>query len=190
MKTIVRVENEARAVLSFNRFIHSRNTAILASDLCRRFGLDVQKGYLAGVAHDLCKAMGEKELVRLAHADGSGSSKLEKKKPSLLHARAAAVLLKKKYGVADQDILEAIRCHTTGNRDMCSLAKAVYIADKLEVSRTGIDPALRNMSQSADLDSLFRAVFNNTVAGLRSRELTLSYGTRRLLTAMHKRNKP
>ena len=187
-ETIVRIENEVRVVLSPSRFIHSRNTALLAWDLCCRFGLDPQKGYLAGIAHDICKSLGEEELVRLAHADGGGSSKLEKGKPGLLHARAAAVLLRKKYGVDDEDILEAIRCHTTGKRDMGSLAKTVYIADKLEVSRSGIDPALRKMSRSADLDTLFRAVLDDTVAYLRSREVDLSYGTRRLLAAMHKRN--
>ena len=187
-ETIVRVENYARAVLTANRFIHSRNTALMTWDLCRRFGLDAQKGYLAGIAHDICKRMGERELTRLARADGGGSSKLEREKPSLLHARAAAVLLKEKYGIDDEDVLEAIRCHTTGRWDMGSLAKAVYIADKIEVSRYGIDPELRNMSQTADLDTLFRAVFSNTVAHLKSREVDLSYGTRRLLAAMHKRN--
>jgi len=94
----------------------------------------------------------------------------------------------KKYGIEDKDILEAIRCHTTGKQDMGSLAKAVYIADKIEVSRTGIDPSLRNMSLYADLDALFKAVLDNTVAYLRSREVDLSYGTRRLLAAMQKRN--
>ena len=187
-ETIVRVENEARMVLSASRFIHSRNTALMAWDLCCRFGLDARKGYLAGIAHDICKSMGERELVRLAHADGGGSSKLEKEKPSLLHARAAAVLLRRKYGITDRDILEAIRCHTTGSRDMGSLAKAVYVADKVEISRHGIDPALRDMSRNADLDTLFRAVLNNTVAHLRSKEVDLSYGTKRLLAAMHKRN--
>ena len=187
---IVRVENDARTTLSASRFMHSRNTALMAWDICRRFGLDAQKGYLAGIAHDLCKSMGERELVRLAHSDGGGSSKLERGKPGLLHARAAAVLVRRKYGITGEDILEAIRCHTTGSRDMGSLAKAVYVADKIEISRHGIDPALRNMSHSADLDTLFRAVLDNTVAHLRSREIDLSYGTKRLLAAMQKRNNP
>jgi len=189
-ETIIRIEDDARAGLSASRFMHSRHTALMAWDLCRRFGLDAQKGYLAGIAHDMCKHMGEKELVRLARADGGGSTKLEKEKPSLLHARAAAVLVRRKYGIDDQDILEAIRCHTTGGKGMGDIAKVVYVADKIEVSRQGIDPVLRNMSRSADLDTLFGAVFNNTVARLRSRELDLSYGTKRLLVAMHKRNKP
>ena len=188
METIVRLENDARAVLTANRFLHSRNTAVLVWDLCRRFGLDPQKGYLAGIAHDMCKPLGEKELIALARKDGGSFSKLEQKKPGLLHARAAAVLLKKKYGISDREILDAIRYHTTGIWDMGTLAKVVYIADKIEVSRPGISSALREMKETADLDTLFTAVLDNTVAYLRSRELDISYGTRRLLAAIQKRN--
>ena len=188
METVVRLENDVRAILSPGRFMHSRNTALLVWDLCRRFGLDPQKGYLAGIAHDMCKSLGEKELIRLARADGGSISKLEQRKPGLLHARAAAVQLRKKYGISDREILDAIRYHTTGVQDMGALAKVVYIADKIEVNRQGIDSKLREMRETADLDTLFTAVLDNTVAYLRSRELDISYGTRRLLAAMQKRS--
>ena len=186
----MRIENDVRSVLDFARFKHSRNTALLAWDLCCRFGLDPQKGYLAGIAHDICKDLDDDELIRLAHRDGGGILKLEKKKPGLLHARASAVLLQRKYGIKDRDILEAIRYHTTGTRDMNPLAKVVYIADKIEISRTGINPVLRKMGTDADLDTLFAAVLDNTVADLKARQLDISYGTRRLLAAMQKKNGP
>ena len=186
---IFRLENEVRTVLSFGRFIHSRNTALLSRDLCLRFGLDPEKGYLAGIAHDICKSMGEGELIRLSRMDGGAFSRLEQKKPSLLHARAAAVYIHKKYNIFDEDILEAVRYHTIGNMDMSVLAKLVYIADKIEVSRTGIDPALREMSQAADLDILFEAVLHNTVAYLKSQDKDISYSTRRMLAAMQKRTR-
>ena len=186
---IIRIENDVRSVFGFERFIHSRNTAILSRDLSRRLGMDPQKAYLAGIAHDICKQKSHEDLIRLAASDGKSITKLEKKKPGLLHARAAAVYVKKKYGISDRDILDAIRYHTTGSRDMCPLAKIVYIADKLEISRLNVDPVLRKMSQNADLDTLFAAVLDNTVAFLKSRDLDISYGTRRLLFAMQKRNK-
>ena len=190
MKTILRLENEVRLILEPHRFIHSRNTALTAWDLALRFGLDCQKAYLAGIAHDICKGLEPDELFRLAHADGGSISKLEKKKPGLLHARAGAVLVRKKYGINDGDILDAIRYHTTGKADMGSLAKVIYVADKIEMSRIGVDPALRKISRTADLDTLFKAVLDNTVAQLKARQLDISYGTRRLLAAMEKRNRP
>jgi nicotinate-nucleotide adenylyltransferase len=189
-ETIVSIENDARACLDPERFTHSRNTALLSWDLCRRLGFDPQKGYLAGIAHDICKELEESELVRLARQDSGGISKLEQKKPGLLHARAAAVYVNKKYGVKDKDILEAIRYHTTGVRDMGPIAKVVYIADKIELSRTDVAPVLRKMSLESDLDTLFTEVLSDTVNYLKSRHMDISYGTKRLMTAMRKKNKP
>jgi nicotinate-nucleotide adenylyltransferase len=189
-ETIAYIENDVRSCLDSERFIHSRNTALLSWDLCRRFGFDPKKGYLAGIAHDVCKSLDDSELIRLARQDGLGISKLEQKKPGLLHARAAAVYVYRKFGIMDKDILEAIRYHTTGIRDMGPIAKVVYIADKIEISRTGVDPVLRKMSRESDLDTLFTEVLSDTVSYLKSRHLDISYGTRRLLAAMRKKNKP
>jgi nicotinate-nucleotide adenylyltransferase len=189
-ETIVSIENDASACLDPERFMHSRNTALLSWDLCRRFGFNPQKGYLAGIAHDICKEMEESEVIRLARQDSGGISKLEQKRPGLLHARAAAVYINKKYGIKDKDILEAIRYHTTGVRDMGPIAKVVYIADKIEISRTDVDPILREMSRESDLDTLFSEVLSDTVNYLKSRHLDISYGTRRLMAAMRKKNKP
>ena len=185
---IARIENDIRGGLELNRFLHSRNVALLAWDLCKRFGADPQKGYLAGIAHDMCKDFEADKLIRLARADGGNISKLEQGKPGLLHARAAAILARKKFGITDKDILEAIRYHTTGTWDMGPLAKIVYVADKLEVSRTKADPVLKKMCQTEDLESLFAAVLNNTVNHLKHRQLDISYGTRRLLAAMQRRS--
>jgi len=189
-ESIINIENDARSRLDSVRFNHSRNTALLSWDLCRRFALDPQKGYLAGIVHDICKGLDDNELIRLARRDGGGISKLEQKKPGLLHARAAAVYVHRRFGVKDKDILEAIRYHTTGIHDMGPIAKVLYVADKIEISRTGVDPVLRKMIKESDLDTLFTEVLSNTVTYLKSRNLDISYGTRRLLTAMRKKNKP
>jgi nicotinate-nucleotide adenylyltransferase len=185
LERIAGIENVVRTMISPARFLHSRNVALLAQDLCKRFGvrfgMDPSEGYLAGIAHDMCKSFSEEELIRLTKKDGKPVSKLERKKPTLLHARAAAVLLRERFGIHNRDILEAIRLHTMAETDMGSLAKAVFIADKIEVSREHVSPALRNTDSFDDLDALFAAVLDETVAYLRSRELTLSKGTLRLL---------
>jgi nicotinate-nucleotide adenylyltransferase len=186
---IMRIESDIRGILNCSRFIHSRNTALLSRDLCLRFGLDPKKGYLAGIAHDMCKSMDDDELIRIARADGGSISKLEKKKPGLLHARAAAVLARKRYGIGDRDVIDAIQFHTTGAKKMGSLAKVLYVADKIEVSRIDVDPALREIGEGIDLDTIFLAVLNNTVAFLKSHKKDISYGTKMLLAAIETRNK-
>jgi nicotinate-nucleotide adenylyltransferase len=186
LETLLEVENAARKMLSLSRFLHSRNTALLARDLCLRFNLDPRKGYLAGIAHDICKSMGLGEMVRLARSDGGGMTKLEKAKPSLLHGRAAAAFLKKQYGIHNKEVLDAVRYHTIAGGDG-DLSKVVYIADKIEPSREDVNEELREMSGSADLNILFTATLDTTVAYLRSQKMDISPGTLRLLAAMRKR---
>jgi nicotinate-nucleotide adenylyltransferase len=181
---IAEIENATRSMLSQTRFLHSRNVALLARDLCRQFGLDPQAGYLAGIAHDICKSFPEEELFRLSKQDGKPVSQLEKKKPSLLHARAGATLLKQRFGVQNKDILDAIRLHTLADTEMGPLAKVVFIADKTEISRERVDASLRDIAAFPSLDALFTAVFNDNVAYLRSRKLSLAKRTLRLLDIM------
>jgi nicotinate-nucleotide adenylyltransferase len=181
------VETLVRSKLTPGRFLHSRNTALLTHDICLRFHLDAVAGYLAGIAHDMAKSLPEDELIRLVGNDGQGISPMEHKKPSLLHARAAAVLLKDRFGVHNEGVLEAVRLHTTGDMSMGPLAKAVFIADKIEPSREEVDPRLRDLRRYQDLDELFTAAVDETVVYLSSRNVEISESTRRLLAVIHKK---
>jgi nicotinate-nucleotide adenylyltransferase len=132
--------------------------------------------------------MGHEEILSLARSEGGGMTKLEKAKPSLLHGRAAAALLKQRYGIHNKDVLDAVWYHTTAGVSG-DLVKILYIADKIESSREDVDEELREMTRNADLNTLFTAVLDNTVAYLRSKKLDISPGTLRLLAAMHKKEK-
>jgi nicotinate-nucleotide adenylyltransferase len=188
-ETILFLENAARCTLSQSRFLHSRHTALLARDLCVRFNQDPFAGYLAGIVHDICKPMKDDELIRWALADGKGISGLEKKKPGLLHGRAAAVFLRDHYGLRDKEILNAVSSHVTGNMGMNSLAKILYIADKTEISRRYVPLHIREMCENAGLEDLFAAVLEWNVSFLHSKNLDIDQGTQRLLTAMSKKSK-
>ena len=190
---VKKVEQAARETLSMPRFLHSRNTALLAYDMCRRFqstfGIEPMDGYLAGITHDLAKQLDSKEMTKLAKKDGNPITALEKDKPNLLHGRAAAVLLREQFSIHNKDILEAVAVHTSGSRDMCLLAKIIYIADKAEVSRSSAAD-LRKMcyDTAVELDDIFYAVVKKTVSKLQSRELDLSEETLKLLEKMKEKN--
>jgi nicotinate-nucleotide adenylyltransferase len=180
---IIRIEGVVRETLNMTRFLHSRNTALLAADLCRRFGLDPAAGYLAGIAHDLCKQLDAEQVMKLAKSDGKSISALEKGKPGLLHGRAAAVLLRERFCIHNKDILEAVAVHTSGSENMCSLAKVIYIADKVEVSRN-VDLSLRKMCYENKLDDILYAVLKKNINKLQSKNLALSAETVKLLEGM------
>jgi len=190
-KTLIqRIEDEARANLNLTRYIHSRHTALLAWDLCCRFrkdypSLDPELGYLTGVAHDLCKQLCDDEQIRLAKIYGGEISPVERVKPSLLHGKACAVVLKERFRIDDEEALKAVAWHTEGHKDMGPLAKVLYIADKMEVSRVKVDPAVRKQILAGDtLDRIFIPVLERAVFSIRDRKLELSKNTLDLLEKM------
>jgi len=158
---LVRVEDAARETLSAKRFIHSRNTAFLARDIALRHGLDGDAAYLAGIAHDMAKTL----------------------EPGLFHGRAAAVLLEERFGIHNKDVLEAVEYHTTGVPGMGKLAKAVFIADKIEFSRRDVEARFREkaLGQDVGLNQLFYAVLEDNVQWLKQKDIETSENTLRLL---------
>jgi len=153
--------------LSAGRFIHSRNTALMARDLAVLYGLDEDAAYLAGIAHDMAK----------------------NKAQNIFHGKAAAVLLQKRFGIHNKDVLEAVETHTTGKRGMGDLAKVVFIADKIEFSRKGeygvrfremIEQNKRN-EKMYGLDELFHAVLKNNVSWLKETGVEAAEESLRLL---------
>lgn len=179
------IENEALRMMNPYRFIHSRNVALHSADLAGRFGLDADSAYLAGITHDICKEFDDDSMTEYALKDGGTLSVLERDKPSLLHGRAAAMLIQERFGINDKAVIEAVRLHTTGGPDMGPLAKIVYIADKIEAARTTVDSRLRRIAfgsegESLSLDALFRIVFDATVEWLFENRLGVSEETLKL----------
>jgi len=171
-----RIETEAMETLSTERYLHSRSTALAAVDLCRRFGLNPADGYLAGIAHDLAKEMDNKQMLKIVKTAGYDISPLEEGKPNLLHGKSAAVLLRERFSIHNEDILEAVAYHTSGQENMHALAKVIYIADKTEFSRT-IDPALRKMCMEETLDNILFAVLEKNIQKLQAKGADLSKET-------------
>jgi nicotinate-nucleotide adenylyltransferase len=185
---IQRVETAVRENLTIERFLHSRNTAVHAGDMCRRFGLDPMAGYLAGIAHDLAKQLDNKQLIKIVKSGKLKISALEKDKPNLLHGKAAAVLLRERFSIHNEEVLEAVAYHTSGCENMGPLAKVIYIADKTESSRN-IDPALRKMCMEDDLEDILLHVLEKTIVKLRSKELDLSRDTLMLMNRIKQRSR-
>ncbi|MCL2175260.1 MAG: nicotinate (nicotinamide) nucleotide adenylyltransferase [Treponema sp.] len=185
---IQRIETAACETLSMDRFLHSRNTALMAGDMCRRFGCDPAAGYLAGIAHDLAKQIDNKQMIKIVKNAKLEITDLEKEKPNLLHGKAASVLLRERFFIHNEDVIEAVACHTSGSENMGLLAKIVYIADKTESSRN-IDPALREMCMTCnDLDKTLYAVLEKTIIKLQAKKLDLSEDTLKLLNKIKGKN--
>jgi predicted HD superfamily hydrolase involved in NAD metabolism len=125
----------ARERLSEGRYGHTLRVADTAERLARAHDLDPDRARLAALLHDAAREMGQGEFLRLAGAWDLPVGEPEKESPKLLHGPVAAELARRELGVEDEEVLAAIRTHTTGNPDMGPLALALYVADKIEPAR-------------------------------------------------------
>ena len=170
--------------VSEKRYSHSVRTAEMCRKLCALYGLDEKTGYFAGISHDMCKNFKPEQLLSLAQEDGADVSELERKKPSLLHGRAAAVLLKNNFGVTDSSVLEAVANHTFGKTGMCSLAKVLYAADKIEPGREHVTEDYLARLLALSLDGLVKAVLEENIDYLRKKRSAVAQESEKLLESL------
>lgn len=178
------VRKYAMGVESASRFEHSVRTAETAEKMCLIYGLDTSSGYFVGLAHDICKEMNPRLITSLAKRDGERISLLEQDKPSLLHGRAAAAMLKTDFGVNDQEILDAIKYHTFGSPDMGPLAKILYAADKIEPGRSQVSSDYYRDLFSMPLNDLVLFVAKENVDYLRMKNKYVAEITLRMISML------
>ena len=136
---IAAIKDKLSSQLPKKRYEHSVAVSYISSALAMRYGADIYKAELAGILHDCAKAYNNKELMILCKDAGIELSADELKSPAILHAVYGKYLAKKAYMMEDEEVLSAIRWHTTGKADMSLLEKIVYIADYIEPNRRKLE---------------------------------------------------
>lgn len=128
--------DKLRKSLKRSRFEHSLGVAYTAANLAMCHGFNMDKAFRAGLLHDCAKYMDEIESISYCKKHKINVSQIEIEKASaLLHSKTGAFMAKDKYGEEDEEILDAIRFHTTGRPAMTDLEKIVFIADYIEPNR-------------------------------------------------------
>ena len=146
------------------RFEHTLGVEYTAAALAMRYDCDVRKAQIAGLLHDCAKCLTDEKRLSICRKHKIPITTLEKKNPFLLHAKVGAYLARNKYGIKNQDILNAICNHTTGRQNMSTLEKIVFIADYIEPGRTHA-PNLAEIRKLAfvDLDKAFLRILKDTL---------------------------
>lgn len=119
-------------MLDAARLYHCECVSEAAGELAQRYGADKEKAKLAGLLHDITKMMSAGEHLALI---GKDLTDIERSNHKVWHQMSAPVFLKNKGIVTDEEILSAIRWHTTGRADMSLLEKIVYTADFISADR-------------------------------------------------------
>ncbi|MBM3935078.1 MAG: HD domain-containing protein [SAR202 cluster bacterium] len=110
---------------------HVDRVRALARELAAAHGVDSGLVDLSAAAHDLARAMTDRDLLLEARRLGLDISEVEEKSPILLHGPIAAVWLSD-AGITEERVIQAVRWHTSGIRNMDVVGRVVFLADKLE----------------------------------------------------------
>lgn len=174
------LKKDLKREMDDSRFEHTLGVMYTCSALAMRYGYDLDKAMLAGLMHDCAKCMPNAKKLKMAEKNHLEISDLERKNPFMLHAKLGALLAKKKYDIEDEEILNAIRWHTTGRPNMTLLDKIVYVADYIEPKRDKAPnlPVIRQMA-FVDLDKALLKILEDTLGYLGDSEENVDSMTRK-----------
>ena len=133
--TFEQYEQEVKRHLTQGRFYHSQCVAAEAEKLARRYGADPEKARLCGILHDVMKDTPAQEQLKILEKSGIILTVAQRRNRKLWHALSGAAYLREELGIADQEILGAVECHTSGKGGMSLLDKVLFVADYISADR-------------------------------------------------------
>lgn len=164
------IEKQLKKELDKDRFTHTMGVMYTAASLAMAHGTDMKQALYAGLLHDCAKCIPNDEKIALCKKYQIPISEAEEKSPFLLHAKLGAYYAEHKYDIQDNEILHAIKVHTTGEPGMNTLDKIIFIADYIEPNRDQA-PNLTQIRKLAfeNLDEAMKQILNDTLHYLKEK---------------------
>ena len=137
------------------------NTAIKLAEIYKE---DKAKAEIAALCHDVAKNMTIEELRKVIKDENINLSVDEENTQELWHSIIGPIIARKLFGIEDEEILSAMRWHTTGKENMTNLEKIIYLADLIEPSRNfeGVEEIREAAYKELDLGML-KALTHTTI---------------------------
>ncbi len=159
-----------KSSLNEKRYHHSLCVADEAKRLAEKYGGDTEKCYLAGLLHDITKNLPDTEHLKIFEAFGIMLSVVERNANKLWHAMSGEAYLRNVLGIADEEILDAVRYHTTAKANMSLTAKILYLADFTSLDRDYDDVEVIREYVNQSLDKAFIYALQYSITDLAERE--------------------
>ncbi len=160
------IKNKIKEYIEHNlkpkRLKHTYSVAEEAVKLAEKYGEDTEKAELAALCHDMVRNASP-ELLNSYIREFGLPERLENN-VNLSHGKVAAELLKREYGVEDEDVINAVAFHTTGRAGMSVLEKIIFLADAIEPGRDY--PSVEELRKTAYIN-LDRACMDSLESSVR-----------------------
>ncbi|HCX65877.1 MAG TPA: phosphohydrolase [Eubacteriaceae bacterium] len=158
------MQKQLKSMLSEKRWDHTLGVVETAKELAVHYKINEEKAEIAALCHDCAKEFSKNQLLEYVREYQIPVDEVTLYEPELLHGPVGRVVAKEELGITDEEVLEAIENHTTGDVDMSMLEKIIYLADFIEPTRQyqGVE-ALRSLAFE-NLDHALIQSFDNTIA--------------------------
>ena len=173
-----KMDKKLKKYIDEGRYIHTQGVMHTCACLAMVYEEDMLTAQVAGLLHDCAKCIPNDKKIKMCLKHDIQMSEFEIANPFLLHAKLGAYVARKKYHISDENILSAIRYHTTGRACMTMLEKIVFVADYIEPNRYKAKtlPEIRKMAFQ-DIDEAAYMILKDTLTYLRSNPKTIDTTT-------------
>lgn len=158
------LERFMKDCLKESRYRHSLGVEKMAVKLAGIYGADVKKAGFAGRYHDIAKCFDQDTMDDYIRRYSLGDNYLGNN--ALAHSKVAAAILEHEFGVTDEDILNAVKYHTTARKGMSLLEQITFVADVVEENRTYPDLKYYQDLAARDLDQCTLEILEYTISDL------------------------
>ena len=149
---------KVRSYLDNARYLHTFYMTMEGLKLAGMLGEDKEKTFYACLLHDVAKNVPQSDWKKYNFENDDDYP------PPVVHAFLGAQMAKQVFGIDDEEILDAIRYHTTGRPAMSRLEQIVYVVDGIEITRgANLDEARKKVY--ANFDEGFLLCLKNSYNG-------------------------
>lgn len=168
---INKIRKSMEKCLDNKRFEHTLGVAYTAAALAMCNDVDTEAAIAAGLLHDCAKCLSNDKKISMCEKRNMKISDIERKNPSLLHAKVGSVIAMEEYHIEDIDIINAIVNHTTGRPGMSMLEKIIFVSDYIEPGRNkAANLAYIRKLAFEDLDKALLKILEDTLGYLEKSE--------------------
>ncbi len=108
-----------------DRYKHTLEVLKISTELAEKLKVDIEKTQIAALFHDYTKYLTKQEHLDIIN----GKIELDLNDEYLMHGYSSSILIEDEFNIRDSDIIDAIKYHTTGKRNLCLIGKIIFIAD-------------------------------------------------------------
>ena len=152
------IKNTLKQMLNEIRFAHTIAVCETAVMLAERFGADKEKAYLTALLHDCARGLDFEQQIAYCKENEIELDTYMKNDINPVHALIGADMAKKRFGINDKEILDAIYRHAVGCENMTLLDKIIFVADGTEANRDGEDADEARTAAEHNLDKALTPV--------------------------------